>query len=118
MNVPRVFLNLSTNFPTDLNKYSSSSTVPFLPDPAFLSSFLLLLELRFEIRETVDGATVYRVKAVGAMDTSVMTSTLANAGSSTPKNASRTVHTGASQTSELIFYLPTIDQAATKAPLW
>jgi len=37
---------------------------------------------------------VYRVKAVGAIDTSVMTSTLAKAGSSVPKNASKTAYTG------------------------
>jgi hypothetical protein len=81
-----VFLNLSTSFPTDLSKYSSSSTVPFLPDLTFRSIFRLLLELLLDARDTaaVDGATVYRVNAVGAIDTSVITSTFAKAGSSAP----------------------------------
>ncbi len=41
-----------------------------------------------EVREAADGATVYLVKVVGAIDTSVITSTLCSSVSSTPKNAS------------------------------
>ncbi len=44
-NLPRVVLNLPTNLVMDLRRYSSSSTVPFRPEPTFLSSFLLEREL-------------------------------------------------------------------------
>ena len=37
-----------------------------------------------DVFETADGATVYRVKAVGAIEMSVMTSTLCRSVSSTP----------------------------------
>jgi len=104
--MPCVTLNLSTSLLTDRSKYSSSSTVPFLPEPTFLSIFRFDLDVRLrraeeryinssvplstaqthrDDRDALVGATVYRVNAVGAIDTSVMTSTFCNAGlSSTP----------------------------------
>jgi hypothetical protein len=80
---------------TDLRRYSSSSTVPFRPDPTFLSIFRfdfdvrliqeskivasgpsLLTDTYLEVLEAEVGATVYRVKAVAGAETSVITSTL------------------------------------------
>lgn len=43
---PWIVTNRATSLVTDLRRYSSSSTVPFLPDPTFLSIFLLDRELR------------------------------------------------------------------------
>ena len=46
--IPCIVITLATSFETDLKRYSSSSIVPFLPDPTFLSSFRFDLELRLE----------------------------------------------------------------------
>ena len=88
-----MFWNLAASFVIERSKYSSSSTVPFRPDPTLRSIFRFERELRLgtlsaevltttadayleDDRDKADGATVYRVKAVGAMEISVMTSTL------------------------------------------
>lgn len=112
-------LNLVTSLETDFSRYSSSSTVPFLPEPTLRSSFLFERELRLcnfvrcqtvivrlrysqaepdgrithleDVFETAEGATVYRVNMVGAIEISVITSTLCRSVSSTPKNASAAI---------------------------
>lgn len=102
--VPWVTVHLATSFETDRRRYSSSSTVPLRPDPTLRSIFRLVLELRLRVREprecgcihirrvlahldaldVTDGAAVYLVNAVGAIDTSVITSTLRSVVSSVP----------------------------------
>ena len=77
--------------------------MPFRPDPTLRSIFLFVLELRLSIEfvnlaramkerdlahldalDVADGAAVYLVNAVGAMETSVITSTLCRFVSSMP----------------------------------
>lgn len=102
--VPWVAVHLVTSFEIDLRRYSSSSTVPFRPDPTLRSIFLFVLELCLSIErsynithtlkdrslahldalDVTDGTTVYLVNAVGAIDTSVITSTLWRFMSSVP----------------------------------
>ena len=47
--VPWVTVHLATSFEVDLRRYSSSSTVPFRPDPTLRSIFRLVLELRLTL---------------------------------------------------------------------
>ena len=104
LNVLWVALNRVTSFVTDRKRYSSSSTVPFRPEPTLRSIFLFEREDRLdhmyklvpldamyveitdfdELLDIAEGATVYRVNVVGAIDTSVITSTLCKSTSSVP----------------------------------
>lgn len=82
--IPCAVVSLPASFVSDLSKYSSSSTVPLRPEPTLRSILRFERELRFVVaRDAVDGAAVYRVKAVKA-EASVITSTLCIARSSVP----------------------------------
>jgi hypothetical protein len=82
-NVPDTPTNLPMSLVTDRRRYSSSSTVPFFP--VFLSAFLRARELFFvDVLDAVVGAAVYRVYVVPGWDTSVITSTPASDGLSSP----------------------------------
>ena len=77
---PSLALNRATSFPTEVRRYSSSSTVPLRP--VFRSALRRERDVFFDAFELVDGAAVYRVNAVAGIDTSVMTSTLCRLASS------------------------------------
>jgi len=83
--VPCEVASLAASFVSDLSKYSSSSTVPFRPEPTLRSILRFEREVRLVVRDAADavGAVVYRVNVVKA-EASVITSTLCTARSSVP----------------------------------
>ena len=86
MHAPCASESFPASLVSDLSRYSSSSTVPFRPEPTLRSILRFEREVRFVVARDgadVGGATVYRVNAVNA-DASVITSTLCIARSSVP----------------------------------